>query len=102
MTQSQAEELLDMFADGKLIDSVNTSLALHLVELARRIGQRCIVVRLLDHAAKVSTSPEDQGWCQFELMKHKGSSKDELIGLELLLKKKVSLVLQLVFSTTYL
>ena len=81
MTQSQAEELLDMFADGKLIESVNTSLALHLVELARELGRDALVVRLLDHAAKVATNSEDQGWCQFELMKHKGSSKDELIGL---------------------
>ena len=48
MTQSQAEELLDMFADGKLIDSVNTSLALHLVELARELGRDALVVRLLD------------------------------------------------------
>lgn len=81
MNQTQAEELLEMFADGKMIDSVNTSLALHLVELARELGRDALVARLLDHAAKVSTNPEDQGWCQFELMKHKGASKDELIGL---------------------
>ena len=81
MTQSQAEELLDMFADGKLIESVNTSLALHLVELARELGRDALVVRLLDHAAKVATNSEDQGWCQFELMKHK-IEQDELIGLD--------------------
>jgi len=81
MNQAQAEELLEMFADGKLIESVNTSLALHLVDLARDLGRDALVGRLLDHAVKVSTNPEDQGWCQFELMKHKGGSKDELIGL---------------------
>ena len=43
MTPSQAEELLDMFADGKLIDSVNTSLALHLVELAREMGRDALL-----------------------------------------------------------
>ena len=81
MTQAQAEELMDMFADGKLIDSINTSLALHLVDLARELGRDALVGRLLDHAAKVSENPEDQGWCQFELLKHQGASKDELIGL---------------------
>ena len=81
MNQAQAEELMDMFADGKLIDSINTSLALHLVDLARELGRDALVGRLLDHAAKVSENPEDQGWCQFELLKHQGASKDELIGL---------------------
>ena len=88
MNQAQAEELLEMFADGKMIDSVNTSLALHLVELARELGRDALVGRLLDHAAKVSSNPEDQGWCQFELMKHQGSSKDELIGLAVASEKE--------------
>ena len=65
MNQAQAEELMDMFADGKLIESINTSLALHLVDLARELGRDALVGRLLDHAAKVSDNPEDQGWCQF-------------------------------------
>jgi len=81
MNQSQAEEVLEMFAEGEGIESVNTSLALHLVDLARELGRDALVGRLLDHAAKVSTNPEDQGWCQFELLKHQGASKDELIGL---------------------
>ena len=81
MSQTQAEEVLEMFADGEGLESVNTSLALHLVELARDLGRDALVARLLDHAAKVSVNPEDQGWCQFELLKHQGASKDELIGL---------------------
>ena len=48
MNQAQAEELMDMFADGKLIDSINTSLALHLVDLARELGRDALVGRLLD------------------------------------------------------
>ena len=81
MSQSQAEEVLEMFAEGKGLESVNTSLALHLVDLARELGRDALVARLLDHAAKVSVNAEDQGWCQFELLKHQGASKDELIGL---------------------
>jgi len=81
MSQIQAEEILEMFAEGEGLESVNTSLALHLVELARDLGRDALVSRLLDHAAKVSVNPEDQGWCQFELLKHQGASKDELIGL---------------------
>ena len=88
MNQAQAEELLDMFADGKLIDSINTSLALHLVDLARELGRDALVGRLLDHAVKVSVEPEDQGWCQFELMKHNGTSKDEMIGLAVASEKE--------------
>lgn len=83
MNQSQAEEILEMFAEGKGLESVNTSLALHLVDLARELGRDALVGRLLDHAVKVSVNPEDQGWCQFELLKHQGASKDELIGLGL-------------------
>ena len=37
MNQSQAEEVLEMFAEGEGIESVNTSLALHLVDLAREL-----------------------------------------------------------------
>ncbi len=81
MSQTQAEEVLEMFAEGEGLESVNTSLALHLVELARDLGRDALVARLLDHAAKVSVNPEDQGWCQFELLKHQGAGKDELIGL---------------------
>ena len=81
MSQTQAEEVLEMFAEGAGLESVNTSLALHLVDLARELGRDALVARLLDHAAKVSVNPEDQGWCQFELLKHNGASKDELIGL---------------------
>ena len=81
MSPTQAEEVLEMFAEGEGLESVNTSLALHLVELARDLGRDALVARLLDHAAKVSLNPEDQGWCQFELLKHNGASKDELIGL---------------------
>tara|TARA_B100000925_G_C22001920_1_gene471745 strand:+ start:1241 stop:2029 length:789 start_codon:yes stop_codon:yes gene_type:complete len=88
MNQAQAEELLDMFADGKLIDSINTSLALHLVDLARELGRDALVGRLLNHAVKVSVEPEDQGWCQFELMKHNGTSKDEMIGLAVASEKE--------------
>ena len=43
MNHAQAEELLDMFADGKLIESVNTSLALHLVDIARELGRDALV-----------------------------------------------------------
>ena len=81
MSQTQAEEVLEMFAEGEGLESVNTSLALHLVDLARDLGRDALVARLLDHAAKVSLNPEDQGWCQFELLKHNGATKDELIGL---------------------
>ena len=81
MSQTQAEEVLEMFAEGEGLESVNTSLALHLVDLARELGRDALVARLLDHAAKVSVNPEDQGWCQFELLKHNGACKDELIGL---------------------
>ena len=81
MSQTQAEEVLEMFAEGEGLEAVNTSLALHLVDLARELGRDALVARLLDHAAKVSVNPEDQGWCQFELLKHNGASKDELIGL---------------------
>ena len=81
MNQSQAEEVLEMFAEGEGLESVNTSLALHLVDLARELGRDALVERLLDHAGKVSLNPEDQGWCQFELLKHQGATKDELIGL---------------------
>ena len=51
MNQAQAEELMDMFADGKLIDSIKTRLALHLVVLARELGRDALFGRLLDHAA---------------------------------------------------
>ena len=81
MSHAQAEELFDMFADGKLIESINTSLALHLVEIARELGRDALVGRLLDHAGKVASNSEDQGWCQFELMKHQGVDKDQMIGL---------------------
>ena len=30
---------------------------------------------------KVASDAEEQGWCQFELMKHKGGSKEEITGL---------------------
>jgi tetratricopeptide (TPR) repeat protein len=88
MSQIQAEEVLEMFAEGEGLESVNTSLALHLVELARDLGRDALVARLLDHAAKVSVNPEDQGWCQFELLKHQGASKDELIGLGITSEKE--------------
>ena len=88
MNHAQAEELLDMFADGKLIESVNTSLALHLVDVARELGRDALVGRLLDHAAKVASNSEDQGWCQFELMKHNAVSKDEMIGLAVASEKE--------------
>jgi len=81
INQSQAEEILEMFAEGEGIESVNTSLALHLVDLARDLGRDALVGRLLDHAASVALNPEDRGWCQFELLKHQSASKDELIGL---------------------
>ena len=81
MNHAQAEELLDMFADGKLIESINTSLALLLVEIARELGRDALVCRLLDHAGKVASNAEDQGWCQFELMKPQGADIDQLIGL---------------------
>ena len=32
-------------------------------------------------AEELMENPEDQGWCQFELLKHQAASKDELIGL---------------------
>ena len=66
---------------NKLIESINTSLALHLVEIARELGRDALVGRLLDHAGKVASNSEDQGWCQFELMKHQGVDKDQMIGL---------------------
>jgi tetratricopeptide (TPR) repeat protein len=81
MNIEQAEELLEMFADGKEIGSLNTSLALHLVDLARELGRDALVGRLLSHAANAATSEEDRGWCQFELLKHEGADKDALIGL---------------------
>ena len=81
MNMQQAEEFLEMFAEGENIEAINTSLALHLVDLSRELGRDALVSRLLDHAAKVADSQEDQGWCQFELLKHQGASKDEIIGL---------------------
>lgn len=88
INQAQAEELLDLFADGKLIESVNTSLALHLAEISRDLGRDALVGRLLDHAVKVAADPEDQGWCQFELMKHQGVDKDQFIGLAVASEKE--------------
>jgi tetratricopeptide (TPR) repeat protein len=81
MNLQQAEEFLEMFAEGEDLEKINTSLALHLVVLAKELGRDALVIRLLDHAAKVANTEEDQGWCQFELMKHNGSTKDEMIGL---------------------
>ena len=81
MSQEKAEELLEMFAEGDGVEALNTSLALHLSELAKELGRDSLVTRLLDHAVKVASDAEEQGWCQFELMKHKGGSKEEIIGL---------------------
>ena len=81
MDRSMAEQFLEMFAEMEGMEKINTSLALHLVDLARELGKDAMVGRLLDHAAKVSSNPEDQGWCQFELLKHQGASVEELIGL---------------------
>ncbi len=80
LNRTQAEEILEMFADGEGIESVNTSLALHLVDIARELGRDALVGRLLDHAGSVALNSEDSGWCQFELLKHQGADKDELIG----------------------
>tara|TARA_B100000886_G_scaffold107260_1_gene71604 strand:+ start:539 stop:1336 length:798 start_codon:yes stop_codon:yes gene_type:complete len=80
LNQNQAEEILEMFAEGEGIESVNTSLALRLVDIARELGRDALIGRLLDHAASVADNPEDTGWCQFELLKHHGADKDELIG----------------------
>jgi len=81
MSQQKAEELLEMFAEGEGLEAVNTSLALHLTELAKELGRDSLVSRLLDHAAKVAVDAEEQGWCQFELMKHNGSTREEIIEL---------------------
>ncbi|CAI8165585.1 MAG: Uncharacterised protein [Methanobacteriota archaeon] len=81
MNIEQAEELLDMFGDGEGLDAINTSLALHLVDLARELGRDALITRLLSHAANTAESEEDRGWCQFELLKHEGADKDTIIGL---------------------
>jgi hypothetical protein len=81
MNLEQAEELLDMFAEGKSLDSVNTSLALHLVDLARELGRDALVGRLLTHAAQTADNEEDSGWSQFEALKHNGAELDVIIGL---------------------
>ena len=81
MSQQKAEELLEMFAEGEGMEAMNTSLALHLSELARELGRDYLVTRLLDHAVKVASDAEEQGWCQFELMKHQNSPREEIIGL---------------------
>jgi hypothetical protein len=81
LNPSQAEELLNMFAEGESLEAINSSLALHLVDLARELGRDALVGRLLKHAADVSTSDEDLGWCQFELMKYNGSTMEEMVGL---------------------
>ena len=78
MSQQKAEELLEMFAEGEGLEAMNTSLALHLSELARELGRDHLVTRLLDHAVKVASDAEEQGWCQFELMKHQNSPKEEI------------------------
>jgi len=84
----QAEELLEMFADGKEMDAINTSLSLHLVDLARELGRDALVGRLLSHAANTATTEEDRGWCQFEFLKHEGADKDSLIGLAVSAEKE--------------
>jgi len=81
MNLEQAEELLDMFAEGKSLDSMNTSLALHLVDLARELGRDALVGRLLSHAAQTADNEEDSGWCQFEALKHDGAELEVIIGL---------------------
>ena len=83
LNPAQAEELLNMFAEGDSLEAINSSLALHLVDLARELGRDALVSRLLKHAADVSTSDEDLGWCQFELMKYDGSSMEEMVGLSI-------------------
>ena len=57
LNRTQAEEILEMFADGEGIESVNTSLALHLVDIARELGRDALVGRLLDHAGSVALIP---------------------------------------------
>ena len=81
ISQEQAEHLLEMFAEGEGLEAVNTSLALHLRDLALELGRDALVSRLLDHAAKVAADEEEQGWCQFELMKHQNAKVEEIIGL---------------------
>ena len=39
MSQEKAEELLEMFAEGDGVEALNTSLALHLSELAKELGR---------------------------------------------------------------
>ena len=49
MSQQKAEELLEMFAEGEGLEAMNTSLALHLSELARELGR--------DHFGHKTTRP---------------------------------------------
>ena len=64
-----AAQVLGMLTDGGSMDNINTSLALHLIPLAQKLGEEALVEQLLDHASKVATTEEERGWAKFEALK---------------------------------
>ncbi len=69
VSPEMAAQVLGMLTDGGSMDNINTSLALHLIPLAQKLGEEALVEQLLDHASKVATTEEERGWAKFEALK---------------------------------
>ena len=87
MSERAAGEVLDLFAEGGELGSINTSLALHLHELAGQLGRHELQERLMKHAQDVAQDDEESGWVEFEKHRQGSPDKESLIGLALAAEK---------------
>ena len=87
MSESAASEILDLFANGGDLGAINTSLTLHLHELAGQLGRHELQEKLMKHAQEVAQDDEESGWVEFEMHRQGQADKESLIGLALAAEK---------------
>ncbi len=77
----QARKILDMLTAGGAMDDINTPLALRLIPLAKELEDIELSERLLHHAKKNAADELEQGWADFEGLKHSASDVDTFAEL---------------------
>jgi hypothetical protein len=87
MSEHAASEVLDLFSKGGDLGAINTSLALHLYELAGQLGRHELQEQLMEHAQEVAQDDEERGWVEFEIHRQGNPDKESLIGLALAAEK---------------
>ena len=87
ISEHAAREILDIFAKDGELGAINTSLSLHLHELAGRLGRHELQDKLMAHAQKAAQDDEERGWVEFEIHRQGSPDKESLIGLSLAAEK---------------